>query len=258
MLLPTVAMFLAYVWCYFGSFEKLAYCAMGEYKWGYWFTFALTLMAVLHWLVSTVAGRAGKYQTWTVVLGLIGVSVLLIGVRVWDWQQNEARLSRWISLRLITMYFPFYVAGIMAKAKLGYFHRLIENEWISAMALVLFMALVMKSGMGFYSGMALGALGVFSLYRVVYFYRDMFSEQTMVGRQLALIGRHTLSIYLIHYFLFLGLKLPEVGAWVGNGHRWVLSSLLALGITLLIVYVCIVVERLLAVVRPLHRLLLGK
>ena len=122
----------------------------------------------------------------------------------------------------------------------------------------LFMVLVMKPGIGFCLGMLLGALGVFLLYRVVYFYRGILSERTIVGRQLAVIGRHTLPIYLLHYFLFLGLKLPDVGAFVDGEGRWVFSSLLTLTLTLLIAYTCVGIARLLSAIRPLHRLLLGK
>lgn len=257
-LLPTVVMFLAYVWCYFGSFEKLAYCAMGEYKWGYWFTFALTLMAVLHWMVSVVAGRVGKNRAWIVVLGLIGVSVLLIGVRSWDCRQNDFRLSGRLSLRLLAMYFPAYVAGVAAKTWQERFHKFVNNEWIATMVCIGFVAMLLQRHQGFYAGLLQGLLGVFLLYRIAYFYRGVFSEQTFVGRQLMLMGRCTLPIYLLHYFVLLGLKLPDAGSFVDGEGRWALSSLLTLTLTLLIAYTCVGIAWTFSAIRPLHRLLLGK
>ena len=54
MLVPTISMFLMYVFVYWGNLSSLGYCALGEYKFGYWFTFALFLMNIIHWLVSEI------------------------------------------------------------------------------------------------------------------------------------------------------------------------------------------------------------
>lgn len=59
MLLPTLFMFLLYVFFYWGNMSQLGYCALGEYKWGYWFTFALFLMNCLHGMISWVLNRLG-------------------------------------------------------------------------------------------------------------------------------------------------------------------------------------------------------
>lgn len=259
MLLPTVVMFFAYVWCYFGSFEKLAYCAMGEYKWGYWFTFALTMMSLLHWFVSILFCRFSSGGVrWAIVLGLMAAGLMLVCLKNWDCRQNDFRLSGWLSLRLLAMYFPAYVAGVAAKTWQERFHKFVNNEWIATMACIGFVAMLLQKHQGFYAGLLQGLLGVFSLYRIAYFYRGLFSEQTFVGRQLMLMGRCTLPIYLLHYFLFLGLKLPDAGSFVDGEGRWVLSSLLTLTLTLLIAYTCVGIAWTLSAIRPLHRLLLGK
>lgn len=54
MLVPTISIFLIYVFIYWGNLNSLGYCALGEYKFGYWFTFALFLMNIIHWVVSEI------------------------------------------------------------------------------------------------------------------------------------------------------------------------------------------------------------
>ena len=79
MLLPTVAMFLIYVFLYWGNMDELGYCALGEYKFGYWFTFALFLINLIHWIVEVglkhISLGESKKEKWT--------SKLIRKIKVW-------------------------------------------------------------------------------------------------------------------------------------------------------------------------------
>lgn len=257
MLLPTLFMFLLYVFFYWGNMSQLGYCALGEYKWGYWFTFALFLMNCLHGMIFWVLNRLGIQSDKVYVAALFFMAIMLVLLKDWDWTQNQALLARWFSLRLLAMYFPFYVMGMCCRKWESLFHRVLNNEYVTAGLMVAFTAGLIYQKGGFYFGLLMGVLGVLLLYRLVYFYQNVFSEQTKVGKQLCIIGRNTLPIYLLHYFFFLGLKLPEVGAALDVHSQWGVLTLVAFALTLLIVYASLGIAKVLAISKPIRLLLLG-
>ena len=123
--------------------------------------------------------------------------------------------------------------------------------------MIAFIAGLFKQNGGFYFGSIMGVLGVFLLYRLVFFYQDFFSEKTKVGKQLCIIGRNTLPIYLIHYFFFLGLKLPEVGAGIDANSQWVVLTITVSLLTMIIVYASLGIVKILSVSKPLSRIMIG-
>lgn len=238
--------------------EKLGYCALGEYKFGYWFTFALFLMNALHWGVSTCLKKVGRSKDIAMLVGMSILAVALIILKDWDWGQNQALLANWFCLRLVSMYFPFYLLGMLCRYKMDVFHRLICNEYVIAFVMLAFSVGLLHENGGFYFGILMGAMGVMLLYRFCYFYQGVLSEQTFVGRQLCMVGRNTLPIYLIHYFFFLGLKLPMVGEWLNVPSLWLVKIIVAFALTLMISYASVGILKVVYISKPLARILLGK
>lgn len=258
MLLPTALMFLIYVFLFWGNIEKLGYCAFGEYKFGYWFTFALFLMNVLHWGVSVCLKKVEKHKDMAMFVSMGFLAAVLIVLKTWDWNQNHALLANWFSIRLISMYFPFYLLGMLCRYKVEVFHHLMSNEYVMAALMLAFSVGLLHENGGFWFGMLMGVFGTLLLYRFCYFYQGFFSENTLVGRQLSMIGRHTLPIYLMHYFFFLGLKLPMVGEWLDSPSLWFAKIIVALILTLLITYASMGMFKVVAISKPLAKILLGK
>lgn len=257
MLIPTFLMFLIYIYFYWGNMKQFSCCVSEEYKFGYWFTFVLFFMNLLHWGISWILSYFNKVSDKIYITTLICTIVLLILLKDWDWNHNEALLAKWFSLRLVAMYFPFYVLGICCKKWELFFHRVINNEYVVAIIMIIFTIGLLKHDGGFYFGLLMGILGVFLLYRFIFFYQDLFSEKTKVGRQLCIIGRNTLPIYLIHYFFFLGLKLPEIGNCIDIYTQWGVLAIVVLLFTLLIVYGSLGISKLLALSKPLSTILIG-
>lgn len=261
MLLPTIAMFLIYVFLYWGNMDELGYCALGEYKFGYWFTFVLFLINLIHWI--TVVGMKGfsldesKKEKW-ILMALVPVAIALVALKNWDWNHNGAVLANWFSLRLIAMYFPFYLLGMVCRHFEEQYHRLVENEWLVALVVVTFVGSLFYHGGGFYYGCVQGLLGVFLLYRFCYFYHDFFSDKTWGGRQLSMIGRNTLPIYLLHYFFFLGLKLYGLGDDIDSHTQWFLMLAVASVLTICVTYASLAMAKVFGLSRLMSKLLIGK
>ena len=261
MLLPTMAMFLIYVFLYWGNMDRLGYCALGEYKFGYWFTLVLFIINLIHWLVVIVMKRfplsESRMDTW--LLGALSlVAIALVALKNWDWDHNGALLANWFSLRLIAMYFPFYLLGMVCRHLEGKFHRLMDNERIVAIVGVAFVGSLYHQGGGFYFGCMQGLLGVFLLYRFCYFYQETFSAKTWAGRQLSMIGRNTLPIYLLHYFFFFGLKLDGLGGAIDLHTQWFLMLVVASVLTMCVTYASLVMAKVIGLSGVMSKLLIGK
>lgn len=262
MLLPTIVMFLLYVGVYYGNYAKLTGCVDDEYKFGYWFTFVLFLINVIHCFVSMGYVKCRKQginsKGSIVLLPLVIIAILLHILKLWDWNHNEAFYCRWMGLRLLAEHFPYYVLGIACSLFRSKWHRLINNEWITGAAVVVFVGLQIHSGGGFYKAILIGLLGIFLLYRYCFAYQNTLSEQTFIGRHLSLIGRHTLPIYLIHYFFILGLKMPWIGEYLDPVSQWWIIAILSAIMTLVIAYSSLMVRKMLSISTSLYRVLLGK
>lgn len=260
MLLPTLSMFLIYVFLYWGTMDKLGYCALGEYKWGYWFTFALFLINLIHWLTVIVMKRfslcESRMENMTLAV-LALVAIALVALKNWDWSHNNALFANWFSLRLIAMFFPSYLVGVTCRHFEGQFRRLMDNEYFVAVVALAFVGSLFHGG-GFYFGCVQGLLGVFLLYRFCYFYQDTFSCNTWLGRQLSLIGRNTLPIYLLHYFFFLGLKLYGLGDLMDMHTQWFLVMIVASVLAICVTYASLAMAKVIWLSRILSKLLIGK
>lgn len=262
LILPTITMFLLYVGAYYGNYAKLIECVGGEYKWGYWFTFVLFLMNVIHCFVSMVYAKCRKQETNSketiILLPLVIIAILLHILKNCDWNYNEAFYCRWLGLRLLAEHFPYYVLGIACCIFRSKWHRLINNEWIIGATVVVFVGLQIHSGGGFYKALLIGLLGIYLLYEYCFAYQDTLSEQTLIGRHLSLIGRYTQPIYLIHYFFILGLKMPWIGEHLDPACQWWIIAILSAIMTLVITYSSLMVRKMLSISTLLYRILLGK
>jgi membrane protein len=255
-------MFLLYVGAYWGNYAKLIECIGSEYKWGYWFTFVLFIMNVIHYFVSMVYAKCRKQEANSkgaiILFPLVIIAILLHILKLWDWNHNEAFYCRWMGLRLLAEHFPYYVLGIACCMFRSKWHRLINNEWIMGAAVVVFVGLQIHSGGGFYKALLIGLLGIYLLYGYCFAYQDTLSGQTFIGRQLSLIGRHTLPIYLIHYFFILGLKMPWIGEHLDPASQWWIIAIIITIMTFLIAYSSLMVRKMLSISTPLYTVLLGK
>lgn len=252
-LLPTVVMFLLYVGVCDGGYQRLWLLVGSEYKYGYWFTIVLFEMNLIHYLLqSVVRHKVGLF------CALTGIAALLIMAKDWDWYHNGAFLSRWLCLRLLAQYFPYYVVGILCMAYSGMFHKLLANEYIVGGLVALFAALYVYPGSGFYKALLMGFVGTFAMYQLCRHYQDVLSQATFFGRQLQLIGRSTLSIYLIHYFFIQGVRMPWLREHLTIASQgWVIAAVTAV-VAIMIVYASLAVAAMLKVSTPLYRVMLGK
>lgn len=261
-LIPTITTFLLYIGICADDLNsyKYLFCTWfsSEFKGGYWFTISMIIMNCIHYLVTSILNW---FHVRSRIMGVISLFIAVIGVillKDWDYTSNNAILCRLFSLRLIAMYFPFYILGIVCKDNWDVFCRIIQKQWVISIALVSFLLLFFLPFGGFYKGEITSFCGVLFVYSIFNTYSDFFSTKTKVGTWLSYIGRHTLPIYLLHYFILRGIHLSWMGEQIALDSQWFLVFVLAFVITVLIVSACLIINSIVAVSTPIHRLFLGK
>lgn len=173
-------------------------------------------------------------------------------------------LVGYLSLDFTLTNFCFFVFGSMLAQNIGKFTKLMSNPFVSsallAVALIPFGFRVPGS-----LGIVTKTSQVLVIFYVFWYYSVFFSKSTWVPGFLRLIGRNTLEIYLIHYFLlfkvtaFLPLLLPMTTDYCFRGHSCVFIAELALiGMTAVFIsLMCVLIKKLISPFPLIGNLCLG-
>ena len=219
-------------------------------KLGYWFTEVLLEMFLIYYTVSFLMRRR-RLVSRQIVLGVISICFFVLSMLGSSFYAEHA-LSNWLCLSNLFLYFQFFVFGVIVSCYHEKVFRVIENPYIIGVILLSFFGLYIA---GFYlhhsaeSVLMIGVsknvnnlvryLGVITLFAVFRYYRQFFSSDTRVGRGLQYIGRRTLDIYLLHYFLIP--TLPCVGSFLSHGGV-VVEVTGAVGISILVILFCLIIS----------------
>lgn len=84
-------------------------------------------------------------------------------------------------------------------------------------------------------------LGLIIVYATFKKYQYSFSKKTLVGNSLQYIGKHTLDIYLLHYFF-----IPDLSPfrdYIFSSSNIVFELFFGVGVALMVIAVCLVVSK---------------
>lgn len=176
--------------------------------------------------------------------------------------------SNLFCLPLLFQYFQFFVLGVITRQYQDKIHRIIEDKYFSASVIILFVALFgwlqidaqyIESSTGLVHKLLLlinigvvllvrylGLIIVYSFFRK---YQASFTQTTKIGSSLQYIGRHTLDIYVLHYF-FLPNIAPVKEFLINTQHHWnspniVFELFFGVGVALMVIAVCLLVSKVL-------------
>ena len=258
-IISTCIFFLAFVYTSHGNLIESLW---SDSKSGYWFTFVLFEYFILYSLIRLIAlflKLDGKKEDAVVlVTGLLVFAVSVPSVMSKLPVDNEVlgliSLKHWC-------YFVFFCIGTMVKKYFEEFQRLLDGRLLLSVCLILFFGLnIFRDVVIAYQYNLFRLLtGITGIVIVFGFFRSgsaVFCNQTKMGRMLCYIGRRTLDIYFLHYFL-LPLNLSAV-VQVFNHHPMpVLEFFTSLIISLLIIATCLVISNVLRLSSVLARILFG-
>ena len=239
---------------------------------GYWFTIVLLEMFLLYYTYSLIFSRlhtkggSAHKNLWLYVFAIVlyGSPYIcdLLSINI------SNQFTNIISFPLLIQYFQFFVLGLLVRQFQDQAHKIIDNRYISASITILFVGLfwwlqiddqyinnstdilhkfllLIKVG-GDLLVRYLGLIIVYSFFRK---YQDSFTHTKPLGSTLQYIGRYTLDIYVLHYF-FLPNIAPIKEFILNTYHYWnspniVFELFFGIGISLMVIAVCLVVSKIL-------------
>lgn len=241
-------------------------------KLGYWFTIALLEMFLFVYTMNLMLYQCSKKESRSrkvIALVLIYVALYLCRL-VPDYLPSLSTAYDVLSLHYVSLYFPFFAFGYICSMYKEAFNKMLEHKYFAAVAIVLFVALfyvrrtyiLPNLGGGalifissFFTQLAVGILGLLVVFNTFRTYADSFTSDKRVGRALQYIGKRTLDIYLLHFFFIP--HVPQVGEFLKQGNNAVLELTFGIGISLLVIGICLVVSNIIRTSPILAKYLFG-
>ncbi len=278
-LLPTLIIFTSFIVfevTYYGYYTDLAQLFRGifksfttngvsEFKSGYWFTFVLVevfcVFAVINYLLSRY--KVSKNKQGLIFLGIAA----LCGVIEWFYSTNVTAQSpkelkaacEFLSLTHLTKYQVFFYLGAAVRAFDRQLWQLLSRN-ISGIIVVVATGVVFYFTprfrvplWAFYGAACTGILFSITLF---FYMRRFFNGHAAIGRLLKFIGKNTLPIYLLHYFIIRIMKEADL-PWLVSGIKagaWAEIPIVG-AISLAIVLAVLGVDSLLKIKPRIHRLI---
>lgn len=229
-------------------------------KAGYWFTFvALEMYFVYAFITYLIDLLTSSAWLKSVIYLTIAILALPLSYYMGKSGFNNSSISGLLSLVYVVSYTPFFLLGVIAKMYYKQFNHLIENKWIISAVIIVFSILHIVGNLYtinikliFY-----GVPGVTLVYIIFYHFQDYLSCKTCIGSALSYIGKRTLPIYLIHYFLLGGVAPASIVPFVQNHCGWLVGFVCYFILSLLVIGGCLIIEALFRKANPLYRLCFG-
>lgn len=171
----------------------------------YWFTLVLFEFFVLFYTISLIAQRCDHLKLiLLLLLACVGVVFLALHIGQ-DWSCYQS-----LCLENVFKYFQFFVLGILSRRYETITKKILCNSIVNAIAVGIFvLSLILISSTavldiailrGLIRSVILRYSGLFIVLSLFYRHQDFFAENGKISQAMQYIGRHTLDIYMLHYF----------------------------------------------------------
>lgn len=233
---------------------------LSQFKGGYWFTFFLFFFIFLYSLLSYPLRKCDEKKLTSIILivsFLIGLAPTAIDILLPEWPEK-------VFLKVISYqqfkHFVFFAFGAWIRVRFTQITHLAKaGIWRLVLVATPFLMLLLHHfhipRVDFITEWIFSLSGI-TLIFLIFKELSIYIENTKAGRSLAFIGRRSLDIYLLHFFILpslhpLGLFFTETG-------NQVLEITLVSGIVIIIVAICILISHILRQSDILAELLFGK
>ncbi len=250
-LLPTVV-----TWCLWVVYtnRSFAWAVNEEMKWGFWFTFVLFELYIIHYLLLYILHWLNKkYQVIFFILVIFTLPFIRRYLILAGYFDNI--LCNVLSVSQIVKYYPFFLFGMIASSKDKKFISIVSDKWLLSIGIALF-GLIITYNTG---SIIANYLGVCLTWGIFYKYSEFFNSDSKLSSSIRYVGNKTMQIYFIHYFIVWGMKsfaqylenFSSDGSWFVHMTQYTI-------LVIVVIPVCLVIEKILQTAPPLYELLLGK
>ena len=160
-----------------------------------------------------------------------------------------------------TRHIIFFWMGTFVKRHFDQFIQLTNNRYVTAILIGLFTAIIVWptvlsiNGVEYIAYLVAGVSGTIIFFTFFRIHSQHFSQEKWYGRSLQLIGRRTLDIYLIHYFV-LPYNLVQLDVWLQYHHNTLFVPM-ALILALWVVIISLLISSILRVSPLMAKYLFG-
>lgn len=219
-------------------------------KKGYWYLLVLSVFSVLLLLFKLNRSTLERTRKW----GDLLITALIYGILILLSFIFSPTVADLLSLHLCAIYWPFFIGGFFIR-KYQLQDYLLKNNSIFSISLLLYALSVIIYLSGHYGIHCIG--GLFAIPVFVYLFHETNTNR-LIDVELMRMGRHSLDIYLFHFFFVKVLFLGSLGQWIAETHNSLVEFCLALLIAICIGYICIGLASILHKSHLIENIVFGK
>lgn len=270
-LIPTFVFGLIYAYAYHDA-NFLTFVTHNG-KLGYWFTIALLEIFLIVYTTNVFLYNSNQRthrKRMLVALTLLSGGLFLTKI-VLKMHPSLNEIGNVLSLHHSFNYFQYFAFGYICSMYKEEFNKLLENKYITTAIIALFVTFfytkVSYIGVHVSNSMnvwkmldiafeaLIGYFGLLIVYNAFKTYQSSFTANNKVGGALQVIGKRTLDVYLLHYFLLP--HLPQIGKYIQEGHNATLEISIGVLISLIIIGLCLIISAVLRTSPLLAKYLFG-
>ena len=204
LIITTLIFFLCFV-C--AKHINLHEALMLDSKAGYWFTYVLFLLQLLYIFIQLLYSKARIHNTLQDIIFICcGIGLYIVTMpSVLEHIPDRYGLIGILSIKH-WQYFIYFVLGMLVKKHFTIFQRLLNGNILVTFSLVIFFLICIcwDAAISWHFNFIrfiTSLCGIILIFNFCRIHSTFFSNKTAVGRILCFIGRRTLDIYFIHYFI---------------------------------------------------------
>jgi len=206
-IIPTIIFLLAFTHVFGISFIQALF---DSNKTGYWFTYTLFLYFIFYSILRFfIRGNELKGDIVIIVIALlfycIEYGAIYDAIPFSEEVKGLLSMSKWY-------YFLFFVIGTLFRKHYRILQIMLDGKWLIPICLIIYFVLnlyrdILHLGgtignlLDFSEEFMLSLSGLIILFAFFRAYQSSFSKDKILGFSLQYLGRRTLDVYLLHYFL---------------------------------------------------------
>ncbi|WP_281698537.1 acyltransferase family protein [Hallella colorans] len=229
--------------------KELSTLFESEVKNGYWYLFVLSIFYIFLYTYNAI-NHFIKFKWDDIVWALLVFSILII----FDITLSKKWYSI-LSIYQLRSFWPLFIAGYLFR-KYNLTETLITKNIVFSCCMIAYAVTVYFFTKGFFRLFLFSAF--LSVPTFVYLFKKFESNSGVVSNTLAKIGRHSLDIYIYHFFFVYALRLSGWSEYFIAIDNMLLEYVIAVAFSITIAYCSMVIGYLIRQSEFLENLIYGR
>lgn len=262
-IIPTICFMMLYLY----TFDYLDSSSFGSDKKGYWFTFVLFEYFVIYIVAEALLNKRNTHRGALFVFAFMLILSATAFYYAKNYTSHAEELGNWkVALGLLSFvkirHIIFFWFGTFVRRHFTKFVQLTDNSYFIGAIIAIFAGLIVDptpfstSGLDYPAYLLSGITGIIIFFTFFRKHQERLSQATWCGRILQHIGRRTLDIYLLHYFV-LPYNLMNIDKSLLNSSNNSIAMLVSLTLALWVVTISLLLSSIIRLSPFLGKYLFG-